>query len=107
MDKDDFNALVATMQSSQRDLLQSKGDDYTRHDPDRLANFKKLATDLDIQPLTVWAVYAGKHWDAIMSYIKTGKVESESILERFLDLQNYLYLGYALYKEIADEDIPF
>jgi hypothetical protein len=99
-----FNQLVTKMREEQDELLKQKGADYTRHDPDRLANFRRLASDLGISPLVVWAIYAGKHWDAIMSYAKTSKVESEDIRTRFIDLQNYLYLGQALLEEDEEED---
>jgi hypothetical protein len=87
------------MREEQDELLRSKGEDYTRSDPDRLANFKRLAKDLNIRPIQVWAIYSGKHWDALMAFAKTGKVESEDIRTRFIDLQNYLYLGQALLEE--------
>lgn len=99
MDSETFTNLVQKMREEQDELLRQKGADYTRHDPDRLANFKRLAKDLAIPPLTVWAVYAGKHWDAIMAYIKSGKAESEDIRTRLIDLQNYLYLGQAILED--------
>ena len=47
----------------------------------------------------VWAVFANKHWDAIMAFIKTGKAESEAIEGRFDDVHNYLYLLEGIIKE--------
>lgn len=110
MKTDQFNTIVTNARLRQDKLLKQKGDDYTRHDPDRLSNFKRLAKDLDLDPKKVWAVYAGKHWDAVMAFIKTGKAESEAIEGRFDDLHNYLYLLEGL---MADEkphnsdEIPF
>jgi len=92
MNTSEFNEIVKSSRNRQDVLLKKKGGDYTRHDPDRLSNFKRLAKDLDLPTIKVWAVYAGKHWDAIMAFIKTGKAESEAIEGRFDDLHNYLYL---------------
>ncbi len=102
MTSEEFNDIVSKARLRQNDLLKTKGDDYTRHDPDRLSNFKRLARDLGISPLVVWAIYAGKHWDAVMAYIKTGKAESECITGRFDDLHNYLYLLEGLIQDRAD-----
>ena len=95
----EFDKIVVTARQRQDHLLKVKGDDYTRHEPDRLSNFKRAAAGLGISPLQVWAVYASKHWDALLAFVKTGKAESEAIEGRFDDLANYLYLGEALIKE--------
>jgi len=96
---DEFTQLVAIARNRQDVLLQQKGADYTRRSPDRLSNFKRNAEAIGLTPIQVWAVYAGKHWDAIMSFVKSGKAESESIESRFDDLTNYLYLLEGLLKE--------
>jgi len=80
------------------EILDTKGPDYSNSD-DRLANFKRLAQLLGTTPLQIWAVYAMKHMDAIMTYAKSGKVASEEITGRFLDLANYAVLGAALVQE--------
>jgi hypothetical protein len=100
-----FNTLVADMRREQDELLEQKGKDYTRHDTDRLANFKTTGGDIDVDTLKVWYIFAKKHWDAIVSYIKTGKTESEPIRKRFIDLQNYGYLGMGIIEEIEDDTI--
>jgi len=82
-------------------LLKTKGADYTRHSADRLANFKRNAEAVGVDPLIVWAIYAGKHWDAVMAFIKSGKTESEPIEGRLDDLHNYLYLLEGLVEERA------
>lgn len=106
MDNKQFNQLIADMRIKQDTILKTKGADYTRQNADKLNNFKRLAADLNIHPMIVWAIYAGKHWDAIMSAVKTGKTESEPLEGRFIDLQNYLYLGLALYQETDAQDKP-
>jgi hypothetical protein len=109
MNTEELNSLSEDLRELEDQLLESKGADYTRHDPDRLANFKRSAQALGTEPLLVWAIYANKHWDAIMSYVSTGKAESEDIKLRFVDLKNYLTLGYALiYEKLEEErEVPF
>ena len=81
-------------------LRKTKGQEYIKHDPDQLANFKRIAESLRVSPLLVWAVYAHKHWDSILSFIKTGVGGSEPIIGRIDDLGNYLHLLEGL---LADE----
>ena len=92
MESNQFDALVAESRRRQDALLTTKGADYTRRDPDRLANFKRAVGEVGVTTLQAWAIYAAKHWDAVMAFIKTGKTESEPILGRLDDLHNYLYL---------------
>jgi hypothetical protein len=99
MDITRLASLVEKARTRQDEIMKAKGQDYTRHDPDRLANFKRLAKDTDVDITKVWAIYAGKHWDSIMAFVKTGKVESEDIVGRIDDLHNYLYLLEAILSE--------
>ena len=73
------------------ELLNTKGKDYSAND-DHFDNFKRQAEALGLKPEQVWAVYASKHWDAIMSFVRTGALASETIESRLLDLRNYLDL---------------
>ena len=103
MTTEEFEELFDFLHGEEWALIISKGKDYTQHDKDCLANFKRTAKAIDVPVKKVWAVFAHKHWDAIMSYIKTGKVESEEINGRLMDLRNYLALGYALFMEEKPE----
>lgn len=104
MDRTQFDTLVAAARARQDSLLAAKGADYTRHDPDRLASFKRLAKELGVDPRIVWAVYAGKHWDAIVAYVKTGRAESEALQGRLDDLANYLHLLEGL---VTEGELPY
>jgi len=100
----EFDLLLEELTREEYEVLKAKGQDYTRDDPDRLANFKRIARDIGCSPLLVWYVYFTKHIDAIASFVKTGKVESEGLRGRFIDARNYLALGYALYLDPHRED---
>lgn len=73
------------------DILVRKGADYSAAD-DIFDNFKRHANELDVTPEKIWAVYASKHWDAVITYVRTGAVQSEPILDRLRDLRNYVDL---------------
>lgn len=106
-----YNAMVADTVQELIRLGKMKGAEYAG-DHNRLDNFVRAAERLQLQPEQVWAVYAGKHWDAITQYVQdmqTGKQRprSESILGRMDDMMVYLLLGKAmLYARGMIEDTP-
>src|SRR3990167_8362719 len=96
-----FSQLIQQFRRDQDKLIKFKGHDYTiGGNQDRLFNFKWVAKVLGISPLQVLSVYWLKHVLAILTYIKTRGVKSESVLSRFLDENNYNLLGYALIRDI-------
>lgn len=76
------------------DLLRAKNADYSQNEQvgDRIAAFRRIARDVDLPMRKVWAVFAQKHWGAIMRFCKEGRVESEPIDGRINDLINYAVL---------------
>lgn len=99
----DYDSLVAKTVDTLKELSNLKGGEYAG-DTDRLANFRRNATALGLQNEQVWAVYAAKHWDAVMQYIKDlgeGKERKrmESISGRADDLIVYLVLFKALLED--------
>ena len=100
MNLKDFDVLVAAARQRQDALRNTKGQEYIKYDADQLANFKRIAESLGIDPLIVWVVYASKHWDSILSFVKKRVEGSEPIVGRIDDLGNYLHLLEGL---LADE----
>lgn len=90
-----FDHLVADA----RKTMAGKNHDYTAASQDALANFKTVAETLGLKPRQVWAVYFMKHVMAVLAWAKTGKVESEGMTGRFVDLVNYAAIGNALLQE--------
>lgn len=87
------------------ELAVNKGGEYAPGE-DRLSNFKGNAERLDLTPLDVWAVYAGKHWDAIQTYVRDQRLgvsrpRMEGIEGRFHDLIVYAVLGLALVEDCS------
>jgi len=74
-------------------MSDRKGKEYANSE-DRLANFKRLAVQLDLTPAHVLIVYAVKHMDSILRFIRVrGREETtESIETRIDDVQNFLDL---------------
>lgn len=94
--------IVATMERV-RELRRTKGGEYAG-DNDALANFRRNAARLGLQPEQIWAVYASKHWDSIMQLIQdlgAGKDRErvEPIAGRVDDLITYLILFKAMHEE--------
>jgi hypothetical protein len=89
-------------------LNETKGRDYAGED-DALRNFKQHAGELGIAPEQVWAVFASKHWDAILTAARhagdDGYRPSEPVEGRVRDLVVYLFLYLAMHREeIGPED---
>lgn len=85
-------------------LGELKGGEYAG-DNDRLANFRRNAEKLGLNKESVWAVYCGKHLDAIFQYIldlNTGKTRTrlEPLSGRVDDVIVYMLL----FKAMLDED---
>lgn len=100
---DDYNKLVKATVDQIYELSSLKGGEYAG-DTDRMANFRRNANNLGLQNEQVWAVYAAKHYDAIMQYIRDlgenkTRPRLESISGRADDLIVYLILFKALLED--------
>lgn len=85
-----FDVLVDAFFDKCKEIMKTKGADYTKKSDNKLANFEKAAQRRGINPLNIIGVYQDKHRDAIDSYIKNGELESSESLEmRFVDEINY------------------
>jgi hypothetical protein len=98
-----WTALLQQSIDQIKSLSTVKGGEYAG-DTDRLANFRRNAQALGLPMETVWAVYAAKHWDAVMQFVQdlnTGKdrPRSEPIVGRVDDLLVYLLLFKAILEE--------
>lgn len=86
-----------------KNLSLLKGGEYSG-DIDRLLNFRRNASNLGLDYRQIWGVYAGKHWDALCTYIKdlsTGKERRrlETLEGRCDDLIVYLILFKCMLQE--------
>ena len=99
MEREKFVQLMAEEFEQLLELNRVKGRDYAG-DEDALRNFKEAAVRLGVSEEQVWAVYADKHWQAILSYCRTPEaVVSEPIEGRVRDLLVYGFLLLGLVSE--------
>lgn len=99
MKREDFvENIIKTTMNKILEINKTKGEEYSGDD-DICKNFKDQAELLDVDPKLVWAIYVNKHWAAIMSHVKKGKVFSEPIEGRIDDVILYLLIYKALIKE--------
>lgn len=102
-----YDQLVLDTVEELNKLSTLKGGEYAG-DTDRLANFRRNALANGVNMLTVWSIYAGKHWDAIQQAVNdsnSGKRRKrlESLAGRADDLIVYLILLKAILLEGEDE----
>lgn len=102
MERDLFLNHAEMVMQQCRDLLRGKGDAYSGRE-DTLANFKRNGERLGLTKYQIWAVYFGKHIDAITNAIKDAPdfpVEKTETLDgRIVDAINYLLLLHGLQLE--------
>jgi hypothetical protein len=72
-----------------------------------LSNFRKNAAEIGVEMETIWRIYARKHFDAVMLYLRDLQVgvtraRSEPIEGRIDDLMVYLILLRAMLRERQD-----
>lgn len=103
MNRENFSTFRDEHYARIAEINDKKGKDYAGDD-DALANFKAAAEQLGVSPYTIWAVYAHKHWSAIMSFCKEGQVESEPIEGRIHDAILYLFLLLGLVHDNESAD---
>lgn len=88
--REEFERLLATN--------TTKGHDYAG-EADALANFKRAGARWGVTPVQAWGIYAGKHIEAIETYVREGAVQSEPIEGRIHDLLLYGFLFLGLVHE--------
>ena len=99
----DFEKILNTMIAEEKEIGATKAQEYANSD-DRLANFRRLAKELDLTPEKVLWVYLKKHLDSIAYYIKAGCVKSDEPIEsRIKDARVYLSLLRAMVEERYSE----
>ena len=108
MTKEQYDNIRAHLNECAEGVMSLKQPEYTGENEDVLHNFKSTADLVGISPLEVWSVFFIKHVQSVTSHAKNPDLkESEPIKERYVDLLNYIHLGYALVKEQEDVKVEF
>jgi len=111
IDQVTYGKLLAETFERVTELGKLKGGEYAG-DHDRLANFRRNGERLDLPMEIIWAVYAGKHWDAIGQYIRDvaagrpPRPRMETLAGRADDLIVYLILFKAMLIERGRANNP-
>jgi len=100
----EFEKLVKLMEKEEKHTRYTKGKEYSNDD--RLILFKELGKELkcskcgqEIGELAVFWIVFKKHLRAILSYINSNQIYSESIQSRIMDCRVYLTLLRGLIEE--------
>jgi len=100
MTQKEFNKLSKALDYMSKDIMKSKGAEYTQESADILANFKNTAERLNTKPLKVWGCFFDKQLSSVYAHVNNSNLrKAESIESRFADIINYCHLGLALFKE--------
>ena len=106
MKRNDFIALLNTLQADERSINLTKGREYAQGDDDALQNFKAISQlilllfGVEVSPEVVSFVYMAKHLLAIGDYVKRGaSVSEEPITGRVEDARLYLALLLGLLED--------
>lgn len=101
MTHDDYRRHCQEFLAEMLQVTRSKNPDYSAGTDDAMNDYKSAAARLGVTPFQAWAVLLTKHIHAVERFVKTGKLSSESIHSRLIDLANYAMLGDALVKDLA------
>lgn len=82
-------------------LMKGKGEAYSGQD-DKLGNFKRIAKKYHITPFLVWAIFFGKHLDALDAWLRGEYKDTEPIEGRINDIINYGFLLRGLIKDTVE-----
>ena len=89
MTQKEFNKLSKALDYMSKDIMKSKGPEYTQQDRDVLANFKNTADRLNTVPLKVWGAFFDKQISSVYAHLNNANLkEEESIESRFADIIN-------------------
>lgn len=100
MTQAEFDRVSAVLEAAADREVAAKRPGYIQGSDDVLANFKRAGVAAGLTTEQAWAVYAYKHWAAVVSILtRPDLVVSEPPLGRFADLLNYLKLGWAILEE--------
>jgi hypothetical protein len=100
MTQKEFNGLSKALDLMAKNVMKSKGPEYTQEDKDVLANFKNTAERLNTTELKVWGTFFDKQISSVYAHLNNANLKkAETIESRFADIINYCHLGLALFKE--------
>lgn len=92
MDKESFDRIIKLAHEEELEVKSQGQKEYAHSSDDVFDNFNRLSNLLGVPRETVLMIYALKHLDGIMSYLKGHRSQREDIRGRIKDLRMYLVL---------------
>lgn len=102
--KDQFAKHLAKMQEEERQVREDGQKEYAHDDGNAFANFERTGEELGIDRKAVLWIFARKHHDGIVSYLKGHTSQRESVHGRIKDLRMYLALLDGMIAEMEQID---
>lgn len=99
MTRDDFQKLLSHIQSAELEVRKAGQAEYAHDDDNCFANFDRVAAHLGITREQALLVYALKHLDGIVAYVKGHKSQREDVRGRIKDLRMYMALLWGMVEE--------
>ena len=100
MTHEEYIEGVKIFTNEMKSVTGVKNLDYSAGKDEAMESFYSIANRSGITPIQAWFVLVQKHVQAIERFVKTGKLTSEPIHSRFIDLANYAMLGSALVEDL-------
>lgn len=97
-----LSTILTHLKATEEKVMSAKRHDYTGNSRNQIINFVTVAEMLGMDPMQVWATYFFKHVSSVLTYAKTGKVESEPLDQRMIDIRNYCLLGLCIAEAKGD-----
>tara|TARA_B110000467_G_C18299786_1_gene470492 strand:+ start:583 stop:1074 length:492 start_codon:yes stop_codon:yes gene_type:complete len=103
MTNDAFEELLnSKIIPAMKSMRKAGGDEYARTEEDIFANFKRVASTLDLTVEDVMMVYSLKHIDGVIAHCKGHISQREDVRGRITDLLVYLSLLWAYIEDEED-----
>ena len=100
MTQKEFDKLSKALDFMCKDIMKSKGPEYTQENRDVLANFKNTAERLNTTEMKgLGCVFRQANIKYYAHLNNANLKQAETIESRFADIINYCHLGLALFKE--------
>lgn len=93
-----YDVILRGIQKKELEVSVAGRKEYAQGD-DVFSNFNALSRELGMDRKQILVVYAKKHWDGIMSYLRGHKSQRENVRGRIKDLRMYLAILWAMIEE--------
>ncbi len=105
MTHDSYATHVQAFLAEMDAVTKAKNADYSAGTKDAMDHYHSGAEEAGVTPVQVWFIMLMKHYQAIRRYVREGRLDSEPIHGRMIDMANYAMLGDALVNDLTNREI--